>query len=200
MMALSQGREGAVEDIASKFVADELGAPFKVVLHNSVEVKKNKSTGEIESYRIPDMPQLLNVVLITRLAHSQKLSGADIKFCRKVLSLQQKVLAQKLDISPEHLSRCEKGATPLSPSLDKLLRVFAIKEVVKLPDMPKGEEKAKLEVMLDEIFDGLTVSPVHLVEDEVVLHFVRRKLSDEDGGSQPDGSGDWSGDVTGVAA
>ncbi|WP_282608963.1 DNA-binding transcriptional regulator [Pelagibius sp. Alg239-R121] len=174
-MALSLNRKEAVEHVADVFEATALGAPFKVLLHKSVTVSFDPISNEVVSYKIPDIPQLLGTVLLTRLLHSRKLSGPEVKFARKVIGLKQSELARKTEVSPEHLSRCENGATPLSPQGEKLLRVFALKEVLKLPDMPKSDDKAKLEDALDSIFDDMSISSAHAAGDEIELHFTCEK-------------------------
>lgn len=191
-MALSLTKKEAVEYVADVFEATGLGAPFKVLLHDAVTVVEVSATGEMESYKIPAVPQLLAVVLISRLLHTRKLSGPDIKFARKVLGLKQSELARSLDFSPEHISRCENGATPLSPQGDKLLRVFAIKTALKLPDMPKGDDRTKLEDAVDEIFHSMKVSAAHSADDEIALHFRRVRSAAEDGKILSDCAGSWS--------
>lgn len=199
-MALSPNTKEAVEHVADVFEATGLGAPFKVMLHDSVTVHKDPITGDVVSYKIPDLPQLLVVALITRLLVPRKLCGPEIKFARKVLGLKQQDLASKVEIGPEHLSRCENGVTPLSPGSDKLLRVFAFKEALKLPDMPKSDDKAKLEDALDKIFDQMKLSSVHDVEDCLELHFVREVENFENGGIEDCGSSSWSANTSERAA
>lgn len=170
--------------VVEEFNADMLGAPFKVVLRNSVEVSYDKS-GEVTDYHIPDMDGLLRALVLERVVHERKLSGPDIRFMRKALSIQAKDLAQKIAVSAEHLSRCENKALPISPASEKLLRLFLFKTAIKLACFKSDEKKQKLEQALDDVFELIDPIPVHDAEDELVITLKRkvksiRAANDED--------------------
>ncbi|MEM9211801.1 MAG: helix-turn-helix domain-containing protein [Pseudomonadota bacterium] len=163
-------------------------------------IKEDPETLEIISYMIPDVPQLLLVVLVKRLTIPRKLSGAEIKFVRKVIGLQQKDLAKRLNVTVEHLSRCENGGPPLSPQGEKLLRAVAVREACKLPEAPKSEAREKFESALDTIFGHMEFFAAHDPNDEIALHFVRVQPDesvDDNGGEI---GFDWDFDQESVAA
>lgn len=185
---------GAVETrVVEKFEAKDLGAPFKVVLNDAVRVSFDKTTGEAVSYSIPDLDGLLGTIVITRILHARKLSGADIKFVRKALGVKQKDLAGKLELSVEHLSRCETGTLPMSPGSEKLLRIFALKTALKIDKLKACEEKTKLEDALDSVFDGMKPAAAYDVKDELVFHFyrVRPTKHESPGEDLPPDDGHW---------
>ena len=121
------------EIVLLEYEAENLGTPFKVILKNSVRQKLNDK-GEVEKTIIPNPKGLLHQIAITRLIHSRKLSGADIKFIRKSLRIKAKELAEMISVTPEHLSRCESNDRVLSPGLEKCMRLSIIIDTLRLPD------------------------------------------------------------------
>jgi transcriptional regulator with XRE-family HTH domain len=193
-MKIVQHGVGASTYVAEEFEAEDIGAPFKIVLHKAVKVTKNDQTGKIVSYAIPDLDGLIAAVVITRILHPRKLFGADIKFIRKAISLKQKELASKLEMSTEHLSRCETGAVVMAASSEKLLRILSLKYAIKLHSMKSGEMKTKFEDAVDRLFDAIKPTPVHDVEDILELHFYRPRASRADVGPHDSDDGPWEAD------
>ncbi len=111
--------------ILPEFVVDNLGASFKVILVNSAKCSYDTKT-EQKYVDIPDYDGLMNAAATLRAIHERKLSGLDIKFLRKHLGLRSKDMADHLDVSPEHLSRCENGDKVLSSNSEKLLRLMVL--------------------------------------------------------------------------
>lgn len=111
--------------VVGKYDMDTLGAPFKVTLLDSV--KKGVDRNGKEVVFVPDVVGLIGAVVRARVCHTQKLNGAEIKFIRNALGVKAKLLAERLDITPEHLSRCENGESGkvLSPTCEKELRLIA---------------------------------------------------------------------------
>jgi len=166
--------------ILPEFTVDDLGTSFKVVLINSVTSFERDNKKEIF---IPDYQNLLKKIAVSRAAHPAKLKGGDIKFLRKNLGLRSKDLAEKLDISPEHLSRCEAGDKILSPNSEKVLRSLVIFEAVyvlqkALEDFEGNKAKIQAEVSkllerLKVVMEGLKIQPVHSADKEVIFYFKR---------------------------
>lgn len=191
MKTLRQGVVAASTCVAEQFEAKDLGAPFKVILHHAVTVKKDEKTGAVLSYKIPDLEGLIRVVVMSRVLHPRKLTGPDLKFVRKGIEMKQKDLASKIEISVEHLSRCETGALPMSPSSEKLFRIFALRTAAKLHKMKACEAKTKLEDALDELFDGFKPVSVFDVDDVLELHFSRGKAAEDAPSSPETETGAW---------
>jgi DNA-binding transcriptional regulator YiaG len=109
----------------AEYKAENLGAPFDVVLIESVREYSNPLTGESE-VQIPNLRGLLQEAAICRSLHPRRFSGEDITFIRKAIPLKAKELANLLDVSPEHLSRCESGDRLLSSSCERHLRLLTV--------------------------------------------------------------------------
>lgn len=103
-----------------------IGAPFKVILVDSVRQKVSDS-GEILETSIPNMGGLLKEVALARSLCDRKFLPTEIKFVRKAIGLKAAEIANLLGITPEHLSRCENGDRALSVAAEKLLRVIVLK-------------------------------------------------------------------------
>jgi len=175
--------------ILPEYTLDDLGTSFKVILVNSVECRDGPKGREIY---IPDHQALMKKIALSRSIHPAKLKGGDIKFLRKNLGLKSKDLAEKLDITPEHMSRCEAGDKLLSPNSEKVLRTLVLFEAVyvlkkALEDSAASTTKKragilkKIADLIDrtkEVMEGLTISPVHVAGEEVVLCF---RLASQDG-------------------
>jgi DNA-binding transcriptional regulator YiaG len=181
----------ATARVVDQFEAVDLGAPFKVILHKAVTVTFDPKTGNAVKYSIPNLDGLLRTIVFTRTLEPRKLSGPDVKFVRKALGLKQKELAQRIEITAEHLSRCEAGQLVMSPTTEKLLRIFAVKTAIKLHKLKACEAKTKLESALDQLFDTLRPVAAFDVSDPLELHFHLRKPSsgsndneDDDGSSE----------------
>lgn len=177
---MSNGAQNG-ECILPEYAVDNLGASFKVILVNSAKCITGDGRNEIF---IPDYQGLIKKIAQTRAAHPMKLKGQDIRFLRKTLGLKAKELADKLDISAEHLSRCESGDKILSPNSEKVLRSLVLLEAVYVlqkavqdtvdGDVSEIQDKiSKLLIVLGDIVSGLKISPVHDVDRELVLHFRR---------------------------
>jgi transcriptional regulator with XRE-family HTH domain len=125
------GNEKVSSRLVPEFVDDLMGAPFQVVLERSVMEEYCEKCGHIYGVTIPDLKGLLAAIAMTRALDPLKLSGDEIKFLRKAIRWKAKELAEFLEISPEHLSRCEAGTHPLSNGLEKYLRHYACEKIKK---------------------------------------------------------------------
>jgi Predicted transcriptional regulator len=163
---------GSCPHVVDQFEAEELGAPFKVFLHDCVKVVTDDESGEILSYTIPDPDGLLRIVVLSRILNRRKLAGPELKFLRKAVGLKQKDVAKSVDLSVEHLSKCESGKLVLSGNSEILLRVFLLKTAIKHHKIKDSEAKAKIEGFLDTLFDEPLIG-VHDAEDELVFRFCR---------------------------
>ena len=100
---MSYGKQNGMGSVLPEFTVDDLGTSFKVVLIDSVTCSVGENGKE---FLIPDYQGLIKQIAVSRAAHPAKLKAGDIKFLRKNLGLRSKELASKLDVSPEHMSRC----------------------------------------------------------------------------------------------
>ncbi len=150
------------------YEATQLGAPFKIILENSVHVKVDEEGNVIET-TVPDLAGLIHAVVVARVTHERKLSGHELRFVRKAMGWKSKDLAKKLEMSAEHWSRCEAGDKVLSKTTEKLLRIYC---VFKTPDKSAIKELG----FGDDFFDMIKIATMWDSSEELIFRFVRRKL------------------------
>lgn len=170
------------QSIVPEYVADKLGAPFQIVLSKSVRQEVN-ADGEIVKTTIPNPRGLLHQVAITRLIHPRKLTGKDIKFVRKALSIKAKELADMISVSAEHLSRCEADKAVLSPGIEKFLRLSVLVDTLKLPEgiekhceesenaMRQLSKFSKSFQRLQDSIRSMQIEAVYNTEEPLILYF-----------------------------
>lgn len=171
--------------VAATYDVDTLGAPFRVTVRDSVVIGQDSETGE-ERVQIPDLVGLISAVVRARVLHPRKLRFDEIKFVRKALGIRAKSLAGFLEVSPEHLSRCEAGAKIMSSQDERLLRLFAFvatnykdpQELLERMD-DEAEPERKKEVPEEEIpgyirrFLRLKIQALYDAGDELHFEFFR---------------------------
>lgn len=199
--------------VVPAYQVDTLGSPFRVTLKESVEIRTDGATGK-EIVHIPDFVGMAHTVARCRAAHPRKLSGKDIVFLRKALGIRAKSLADYLDVSPEHLSRCETGTKVLSSATEKVLRLFVFaasffkspdellnsirgsneSEAVRRPNTTGSDDKTGNAFL--EYFLTLKIQSVFSADDELHFELIRRCSHDVHehpcGESAEDGK--WSSD------
>jgi transcriptional regulator with XRE-family HTH domain len=192
-----------LETVLEEYVADDLGAPFKVLLVNSVRQISDTKTGEIEQIIIPNLRGLLHQIALTRVLVSRKLSGPDIKFLRKAMPIKALELAGRIGVSPEHLSRCEAGERALSVGTEKCLRVAILLERLKLPECvgdlceqndflkQKVDAFTKAIAKIQTIINNMRIQAAHDPHDELCLSFT--VVANQENFFKEDDA-DWAGD------
>jgi DNA-binding transcriptional regulator YiaG len=184
MLTIEQNGFGVLPE----YTMENLGTSFKVILVDSAERIKGEHGPEIS---IPDYQGLIKKIAVTRAANPAKFRAGDIRFLRKTLGLKSKELAEKLDVGPEHISRCEAGDKVLSPNSEKVLRslilleaVFVLQKAVEDSEIEKTSLLKKISDLLEllkEVVSGMKISPVQSAEEELVLYFRLEKKT----GSNP---------------
>jgi transcriptional regulator with XRE-family HTH domain len=171
-----------------------LGTPFKVFLSNGVEEKPNKATGKVAT-DIVDLPGLIASVLQSRVLHPRKLSGDDLKYIRSALRMRSAELAEKLDVTPEHYSRCEAGTKTLSSSTEKFFRMYvylhAFAKHVAVQEALSKRERENLKCSPEEanealeafqsVFLEMKIQHIFEAGDELEFSFCRgpRRVDDD---------------------
>jgi hypothetical protein len=182
--------------VIPSYVADLLGAPFSVVLEHSVREESCASCGKKLATVIPDLEGLIQVVAQSRAMTPRKLTGPELKFLRSALGCKSKEVARKLELAPEHWSRCESGTKVLSPLAEKWFRLFV---VLKATPKPKADHllnfsKYMKTVDIDAIVD-LKIESSWDEADPLVLRFFHRGMEE----STPDRSNPpEQSEVTGI--
>jgi transcriptional regulator with XRE-family HTH domain len=116
--------QNSSQTLLSEYNCDRLGAPFPVILIDSVKVTKCDKCNSILGYELKDVRGLLAAVAITRALHPLIINGATIKFLRKSVNLTGKELSYQLGITPEYLSKCENNKERFSVTLEKYFRLL----------------------------------------------------------------------------
>jgi transcriptional regulator with XRE-family HTH domain len=146
-----------------------LNTPFKVLLKESVKQILDDD-GQVAEIFVPDPDGLLRAVAQYRVLHSQKLSGPDLKFLRKALDIKAKDFAVAVELSAEHLSRVEAGEKVLSPSSEKLVRIFTT-YMFSYP-LAKGDIDAKkFTDKVSSVFNRLSIKSCYDSSQELTLVF-----------------------------
>lgn len=80
---------------------------------------------------IPSPVELMAATALARVQVPVKLNNKEIRFLRKALGWQSKTLAKQLGVVPETISRWESAdnSAPITPSNEKLLRLFVVKNL-----------------------------------------------------------------------
>jgi len=190
-----------------------LGTPFKVFLVNGVSEKPDADTGKLMT-EIVDLPGLIASILQARILHPRKLSGADLKFIRSALGMRSAELAEALEVSPEHYSRCEAGVKTLSTSSEKFLRMYVFlnailkdldfrKEITKRKRQRREdgnkEEAKKALAVFKKVFLDMKIQNIFQAGDDLEFSF-KRKEHKEDHPCEDDG--EWledNGELLGAA-
>lgn len=178
-------------DFASGPVAQDygeiLGAPFKVLLANGVVEKLDESSGRLVT-SIIDLPGLIASVLQARVLHPRKLSGNDLKYIRSALKMRSLELAEALDITPEHYSRCESGTKTLSSSGEKFLRMYVFLRAIcndkrvmeqaaahQASEFSEQDKEAAKEALaaFNSLFLNMKIEHLFNAGDELVFSFSR---------------------------
>lgn len=203
--SLTKPETGPIET----YHVDTLGAPFRVILKDCAIRSVDKSTGD-EKIEYPDPVGLLLAVIRSRVLDPRRLSGDELSFIRKSLGVKAVKVADFLDVTPEHYSRCEAGAKALSPSAEKHLRLFAycaslfndaeglLDSRCQDDEQPKfiNEKARKQADRFVKIFFSMKIAAaVRVVGDnEPELEYVfyrRRPKATRDSGTVLDDDGDW---------
>lgn len=208
MMQLDTTKSGLV---AGHYDAKSLGAPFKVYLANGVTTTVEPNSGKMVT-EIVDLPGLITAVVRSRILHSRKLSGDDLKFIRSALCLKAKDLAAALSLTPEHYSRCESGQKTMAVTTEKVYRGYVFltsfsKDISVRESIQKHEGIAKdffkedvIRALsgIQKLFIEMKIEPVFDAEKELSFTFSRQCMDKE----KPCGDEyeKWKDDLEKVAA
>lgn len=99
---------------------EDLGG-ITVRLINAVHVRRCPKC-EDEHVMIPDMSGLIRAVAVHRAFIPVALCGAEVKFFRRALDMNQQEFAAAMDLSAETVSRWENDARGVGQTSDKLVR------------------------------------------------------------------------------
>lgn len=109
-----------------RYEEESLGLPYPVVLLDGVEEEIDDETGERVGISIPHLEDLVATVVIARVLRPLQLSGAEVKFIRRVIGRSAKDFAAALHMAPETFSRWENEKQTVGEWADKQVRLAAI--------------------------------------------------------------------------
>jgi len=190
--------------VVPAYEVDTLGAPFRVTLLDSVHVNYDPKLDK-DFVHIPDFVGMVNALVRSRAIHPRKLGGSEITFLRKALGVRAKSLASYLDISAEHLSRCETGSKVLSSASERMLRLFVFlatfyesaEDLLAKLDQPEVTAEPTRKAKVSELgeaflqyFLTLRIQTVFSADEPLHFELVRRPA--EEGVSPNLDEGDWS--------
>ncbi len=194
--------------VLTEFDAQDLGTPFKVLLFDSVKQYVNCKSGKVERTIIPNLRGLVQKIALTRIIYPQKLSGQELRFIRKAVGIQASKLAEKIGVTPEHLSRCEAGERVLSSGAEKCLRVAVLLNHFTLPPTDDCEVEECLQNKIESfqktllnvqaIINEMNIIAVSDVNDQLVLGFKIDPSTSTDLFDDPDA--DWLDQPSALAA
>jgi DNA-binding transcriptional regulator YiaG len=97
---------------------------------------------------IPDLPDLITAVALTRVKMPYKLNHREIKFIRKAMDLTSKELAGHLKVAPETLSRWENEKLPMEERSELFFRLIAIALLSERAEAidPEMDKVVKMEI------------------------------------------------------
>jgi len=121
--------------VLSEYEDDLIGIGMPVVLVNSVVEVSCEACGVAER-EIPDFDGLVAAVAVSRAMHPFKLRGEELRFLRKAMEVSGKELADVIGVTPETMSRWENNRDPITPAMEKLIRLMVIARLgEKVPAM-----------------------------------------------------------------
>lgn len=135
--------------VVPEFHDDLMGIP--VIVMNAVEQESCVKCGTLRSTLIPNLEGLIAAIAVKRATMPTKLNGSELKFLRKALGWKAKELAEKLEVTPEAISRWENDQNPMNPQSEGYFRLIVC-TLLK-------EKAPKIAVNLDQIV-GMKIRPV----------------------------------------
>lgn len=109
----------------------DLGLPYPVIVRDAAVAEIDDETGETVAVSIPHLDDYFAAVALTRALHPLQLSGAEMRFMRKVLGMKAKDFAACIPIAPETYSRYENDREATSDFVDQLIRHYVCAELAE---------------------------------------------------------------------
>ena len=103
-----------------------LGLPYPVVLFDAAEEVVDSDTGEVLGVAVPHAEELAAAVALALCFQPFVLTGAEVRFIRRVLGMTGQELAAAVEMDGATLSRWEHGKQTVGAWADKALRMAAV--------------------------------------------------------------------------
>ncbi len=128
-----------------------MGLPYPVVLLDAAEEVTHPKTGKVLRITIPEAEEMAAAVALALCFIPTRLTGAEVRFIRRVLDMTGKDFASAVEMDRATLSRWEHGKQEVGAWADKAVRMAAV-------------------LQLQDRAPGSSLRP----EDVVTLHFAPR--------------------------
>jgi DNA-binding transcriptional regulator YiaG len=112
-----------------------MGLPYPIVLIDAAEEITHPKSGEVLGVAIPQAEELAAAVALALCFMPVRLSGAEVRFIRRVMGMTGQDLASAVEMDPATLSRWETGKKDIGAWADKAVRMAA---VLRLQDHAPG--------------------------------------------------------------
>ncbi|MBA2588853.1 MAG: helix-turn-helix domain-containing protein [Alphaproteobacteria bacterium] len=142
---------------------------YPVMLHDGVDLIDCLNCDHIAIF-IPDMPGLIATVAASRLMMGEKLNGRELQLIRKSTGLKAVDLAQKLDVTPETVSRWENNKEPMRHEAERSLRLKVLNILSTRTHVFREDYEALIALDINPIRPGKWP----------LMHFHRVKVRDVD--------------------
>jgi transcriptional regulator with XRE-family HTH domain len=127
--------EGRVSRILERYEETLMGLPYPVVLLDAAEEIVNPDDGEVLGVAVPDADGLATAVALALCFMPVRLTGAEVRFIRRVLGMTGQELAAAVEMDSATLSRWEHGKQEVGAWADKAVRMAT---VLRLQDHAPG--------------------------------------------------------------
>lgn len=118
-----------------------LGLPYPVVLINAAE-EHSDAAGNVLGVSVPDLEGLAAAVAVARAFLPVELTGAEVRFMRKVIGMSAKDCAEALKLDPASLSRWENNKQTLGGWAESQVRLATVAILAqRMPSIRPDMEK-----------------------------------------------------------
>ena len=121
--------------ILDRYEEHLMGLPYPVVLLDAAEEITDQEDGQVLGVAVPDAEELAAAVTLALCFMPVRLTGAEVRFIRRVLGMTGQELAAAVEMDPATLSRWEHGKQGVGGWADKGIRMAA---VLRLQDRAPG--------------------------------------------------------------
>ncbi len=118
-----------------------LGLPYPVVLINAAE-EHSDAAGNVLGVSVPDLEGLAAAVAVARAFLPVEMTGAEVRFMRKVIGMSAKDFAEALKLDPASLSRWENNKQTLGGWAESQVRLASVAILAqRMPSLKPDMEK-----------------------------------------------------------
>ena len=121
--------------ILDRYEEHLMGLPYPVVLLDAAEEITDQEDGQVLGVAVPDAEELAAAVALALCFMPVRLTGAEVRFIRRVLGMTGQELAAAVEMAPATLSRWEHDKQGVGGWADKGIRMAA---VLRLQDRAPG--------------------------------------------------------------